>query len=370
MGKRELLLIAAFLIAGAIVYQVTAPPPAPGERSFSPSQLIEHIRRGVRGNRSSAEVTTRSMHPVEAGVTELRLAPRSSGDITITGEERTDIDAEFRVRSNGYDDDEAQRLAKESILTIDRDGARLVLKTTYPDPGVQRGTIALKVPANLSISFDGGSGEVVIARVAAVDLGNARGKAELRDISGRVSGNFRGGELRVTNAGSLKLTTIGADIRLERIRGETALNTRGGELKGSELAGPIDIDSSGSDIALEKLDKTTGILRINAVSGSVSVKGLRTEGRIDVRGAEVDVEVERAAPLAIYSEGGDSIEMTPPPGGYQLDAVANDGNLSLPAGLLEVATSGQERRATGPVNGGGPTITIRSARGNITVRAR
>jgi hypothetical protein len=370
MGKRELLLIAAFLIAGAIVYQVTAPPPAPGERSFSLGQLVEHVRRGVRGNRSSAEVTNRSTHPVEAGVTELRLALRDSGDVTITGEDRTGIDAEFRVRSNGYDDAEAERLAKESILTIDRAGSRLVLTTTYPDAGVQRGTIVLKVPANLSISFDGGSGELMIARVATVDLGNARGQARLRDISGRVSGNFRGGELQITNAGSLKLTTIGVDVRLEQIRGEATLNTRAGELKGSELAGPIDIDSTGTDITLEKLDKTTGILRINATSGSVTVKGLRTDGRIDVRGADVNVEVERAAPLAIYSEGGDPIEITPPPGGYQLDAVANDGTLTLPPGTLEVSTRDQEHRATGPVKGGGPTITIRSARGNITVRTR
>lgn len=369
MGKRELLLIAAFLIAGAIVYQVTAPPPAPGERSFSPGQLLEHIRRGVRGNRASAEVTTRSTQPVEAAVTELRLALRS-GDVTITGEDRIDIDAEFRVRSNGYDDAEAHRLASESALAIDRAGSRLVLKATYPEAGSQRGTIALKVPAHLSISLDGGSGELVITRVATVDLGNARGQARLRDISGRVSGNFRGGELHVTNAGSLKLTTIGVDVRLEQIRGEATLNTRAGELKGTELAGPIDIDSTGTDITLEKLDKTTGILRINAVSGSVTVKGLRTEGRIDVRGADVTVEVERAAPLAIYSEGGDPIEITPPPGGYQLDAVANDGTLTLPPGTLEVATSDREHRATGPVKGGGPTITIRSARGNITVRAR
>ncbi len=58
------------------------------------------------------------------------------------------------------------------------------------------------------------------------------------------------------------------------------------------------------------------------MQGSVSVKGLRTEGRIDVREADVDVVVDRAAPLAIYSEGGDSVDLTPPDGGYQLDAVA------------------------------------------------
>ena len=111
---------------------------------------------------------------------------------------------------------------------------------------------------------------------------------------------------------------------------------------------------------LEKLDKTAGILRINAVSGSVSVKGVRTEGRIDVRGADVDV-VMTAPRRSRYRRGGDPIEITPPAGGYQLDAVASDGIISLPPGTLEVATSGQEHRATGPLNGGGPTITIRSA---------
>ena len=35
MGKRELLLVVGFVIVGVVVYQVTAPPPAPGERGFS-----------------------------------------------------------------------------------------------------------------------------------------------------------------------------------------------------------------------------------------------------------------------------------------------------------------------------------------------
>ncbi len=66
MGKRELLLVAAFVIVGALVYQFTAPPPAPGERSFSLSQLIGNVRRQVRGNRAQADTTTTTDHPVAA----------------------------------------------------------------------------------------------------------------------------------------------------------------------------------------------------------------------------------------------------------------------------------------------------------------
>ena len=43
----------------------------------------------------------------------------------------------------------------------------------------------------------------------------------------------------------------------------------------------------------------------------------------------MDVVVDRAAPLAIYSEGGDSVDLTPPAGGYQLDAVASNADVTV-----------------------------------------
>jgi hypothetical protein len=368
MGKRELLLIVMFVIMGTVVYQFTAPQPAPGERSFSLSRIIESMRREVRGNRASAEVTTATTHAVDAAVTELRVVLR--GEVTLTGEDRKDISAELRVHSSGYDDAEAHRLATESVLSVDRAGGRMIVSVKFPRVGVQRGRLVLKVPARLETAYDATSGRLEIAGVAAVDLLNSRGDAQIRNITGRVGGAHRGGTIVITDTGPVKLSAVGSDVRLERIRGEVTLNTRSGEVKGRELAGPIDIDANGTDVELDKFEKTTGILRIKAQDGSIAIEGLRTEGRIDVRGADVDVTVDRAAPLAIYSDGGDTVEITPPAGGYQLDAVASHSTVTVANETVPVVTNGQEQRATGPVNGGGPTITIRSGRGSITVRAR
>ncbi len=58
MGKRELLLIAGFLMVGTMVYFATAPEPAPGERGFSISRIMDEVRREVSGNHASAEVVT------------------------------------------------------------------------------------------------------------------------------------------------------------------------------------------------------------------------------------------------------------------------------------------------------------------------
>lgn len=370
MGKRELLLIAAFVVVGAIVYQFTAPPPAPGERSFAPGNIIDHVRRAMRGNRASAEVVTKSTYDVDSGVTELRFSDLRSASLTVTGEDRANIEAELLVHSNGYDDAEAQRLAKETALRVDPAGSRLTFSVSYPDAGIQRSTITLKVPSRLAVRLQGGGRELTFRQIAALELGNARGTVDVREVAGPVSGAQRGGELHITNAGSIKLSTNGTDVRLEQIRGEATLTMRGGELRAKELAGPIDLDTQGVDITLERLEKTTGIVRVNAVGERLKVGGLRTEARFDLRSVDVEVTLDRGAPLAIYSEGGGSIEITPPPGGYHLDAVTKNGEINVPEGTIEVTTSGDERRANGPIHGGGPTITVRSAHGDVTVKER
>jgi hypothetical protein len=367
MGKRELLLIAAFVILGAIVYQFTAPPPAPGERSFSPGRIIESLRREIRGNRASAETTSTSVHPVDSGVSELRVM--RSGELTITGENREDIGAHLWVQSNGYDEAEARRFVKESTLKIQPAGSRIIAEVTFPQGGRQRARLMLKVPARLRVSLDSVSG-VKLTDVGEVELFNTRGEAQLRKVAGRVTGTHRGGSLLIADSGPLKLTTFGADVNVQRIRGEVSLTTRSGDLKGTELTGPIEIDANGTDVVLERLEKATGMLRINAASGSVTVKGLRTEGRIDVRGSRVDVIVDRAVPLAIYSDGRETVSLTPPAGGYTLDAVAGNAEITVADGAVPIVTNGQEQRAAGAVKGGGPTIAIRTARGPITVRAR
>jgi hypothetical protein len=89
----------------------------------------------------------------------------------------------------------------------------------------------------------------------------------------------------------------------------------------------------------------------------------------------VDITIAKAAPISVYSEGDEPIELTPPPGGFTLDARASHGRISLPEGFDSrvTVTSGEsetEQRANGAVRGGGPTITLRANRGDIRIRPR
>ncbi len=367
MGKRELMLIAVFVIAGALVYHATAPDPAPGERRFSWGQMVDHIRREIRGNRASAEATKSTRRPVGPVIAELKVNSRM-GELTIIGEDRTDIEADLTVRSNGFDEAEAQRLAAETRLQIEEAGSRLVATVIYPREGSQR-TVRLmfKVPARLQLMLEARGGPVNVTGVAGVEFTSSRGEARVRKV-GAVTGSYGGGELLVADARSVKITTNGTEVELERISGGTTISIRSGELKGTELAGALEIDSQGTQVSIDRSEKISGVLKVKAVGGGLTVKGLQTDARIDARNAEIDIVAARAAPLGVYSEDGGSVEITPASGGYQLDARSAGGAINVSDASITTARTGDEQRASGAVNGGGPTITVRSARADITIR--
>jgi hypothetical protein len=70
----------------------------------------------------------------------------------------------------------------------------------------------------------------------------------------------------------------------------------------------------------------------------------------------------------IYNEADEPMDVTLPRAGFRLDALATDGRLTVAPGMPEVKTSASEQRSTGAVGNGGPTITLRASRGNITIK--
>ena len=376
MGKRELLLVAAFLIVGVVVYQATAPPSGPNERSFSISRILEHVRREMRGNRANAQETKVSTHELEPGTNEIRITG-SFAELTITGENRKDVELKHRVTSTGYDDAEAKALVTETMgmLKVDRGGGALRLIAEYPRPGSQRAFLTVLVPAGITVRVDQGAQRTQVSNVANLEM-TVRGETTLKKISGKASITHRGGRLIVEDVAGLKLALRGSDATVTSVRGDASFSLQGGELNATSIRGPIDVEAQGAEVTFRKLEEAQGPLRITAVSGSVTLDGLKGDARVDGRETEIDVAMSKAASVAIYNEGDEAIELTLPPGGFVLDARVTGARLSLPDGLrdaitlTESGTEDKEQRATGSVRGGGPTLTLRANRGDVVVRER
>src|SRR5262245_50962791 len=117
MGKRELLIIAAFVVMGIVAYQISAAPATDGRRRFSLATLMDRFREETSGRRASATVTTEGTVPLDPAVTEARIS--SVARVTVRGEARQDIGYTLLVESYGPDEGTARQNASRTTLSTD-----------------------------------------------------------------------------------------------------------------------------------------------------------------------------------------------------------------------------------------------------------
>jgi hypothetical protein len=381
MGKRELLLIAAFVLVGVVVYQATAPPADPSRRTWSVGGLINELRREVRGNQASAEAQSTTTIPAAEPVRELRLVV-GSVELKILGEERDDIEAALLVSSNAFDAAEAERTAKATRLKVDEAGAVVSMSIDFPREGRQRAALTLKVPARLELRIEKG-GSTQISNVETLMI-TGRGETTVSNIKGSVTATQRGNSLTLSNVGTLRLNTFsGAEAKISNVRGDATLSLQSGEVLASAIEGTVDIEARNCDLTLEGMEKVRKPIRINAINGEVVIRGVQTELRVDGRDTEIRVEQSAPAPIAIYNTGDEGVELAlPADGGYKLDAMTLDGRLTVDPSLeklgVKVAASTaeggdsgdarDEQRVAAVVRGGGPLVTLRARGGDIALR--
>ena len=373
MGKRELVLIAIFVVLGTLVYNFTAPPAAPGSEDVSLGGIFNKVRRGIQGSRETAPAQWTETIAIDSGVRQIRVNVSRPNDMTVTGEDRADIAAELRAVGRGYDQAEARAAAATARLKLERSGDAVVVSF---DPAAQRAlpknaridqlAIVLKVPRRLAIRVEPRTGRFIATNLASAEVMGSRGETRIGQIDGHLQLTHSGGRLEVEQVRSLKLSARSSRGSVKNVAAAFTLDASGGELDMGGITGPFDAELRNTILKLSDLKALKPPLRLNATGGRITVDGLRTEARLDGRDTDIDVTMAAAAPVTIYSTGED-IVVTAPPGGYTLDAVATEGQLRLEDGALKPQDE-TDQRVSGPVRGGGATLTLRVSRSNITVR--
>jgi hypothetical protein len=241
---------------------------------------------------------------------------------------------------------------------------------TFPKEARQRANITLRVPSRMRVSLGRISGRLFIEHTGDVELADSRGEAKIRELTGRLTATHRGGDFDAADLPAVKLTARGTDVRIARVRGDVTVQSQAGEILGSELEGPLNIDSNNTDVTLGRLERMRARIHVTAAGGTVKLQGVQSDTRVDARNAEVLVSLARPATLEVHAEGGEPVEITVPPGGFQIDAVATSGGrITAPEGLIEITSDEGEQRASGSVRGGGPMITVRAREGEIVLRS-
>jgi hypothetical protein len=367
MGKRELLIAVCFIAIGFIAYQLTAPPPKDGERGFSLSRIFSQIRSEMRSNSTRVQHKHEGTLPMSAELDELRLNPGRSSATIVTAEDRKDIAYELQVESTGPDEATALKYAKETALKTDDMGSALAISVFYPAGGRQTSTLTLRVPAALAVRLESGSRSRVKG-VRAVMLGAVSGETLLNEVKGAVTGTHRQGDLTVTRAGSVNLTLVSSRAKFSEIDRALTLNARAGESEVSQSRGTVEITATNSETTVTGHD---GPVQISGEGGVFRLKSPKKESRVDVRRAEVIIELQ--LPVSVTAFTTDETLRLELDGAVPIDldaSVSSGGSVQASDFSLHADKSGDASRLHHVFGDKGARVVLRNTRADIVIGKR
>lgn len=365
MGKRELLIIVAFVALGALAFELTAPP-APEGRGFSFSRWWQSARRGIHGNQAIGSATLRGEIDVNASVSELRVAGLNRG-VRIVGDDRKNIAWELHVESNGPDEATALAWAKKAKLKLDDLGTSLAVSVSFPSEGTQWGALILQVPTRLALKISGGSGGADVSEVAAVDFDRATGTVTVKDIAGAATGTQTNGELTIDGAAAVDMTLTNTRAKITDIRRGVMLNARNGRCEVTDIHGSVEIEQSNQETTVEG---PGGAMRVTGTGGRITIAHPQKEVKVDCRRTEVEVLLDTPAPMTLLTTDETLRLLLDGPPGINLDAVATEGasiraeDFDLPVKSAE----GEQRCSKMFGDASSPRVTLRAVRGSIVIR--
>jgi hypothetical protein len=367
MGKRELLLVGGFVLLGVLVYQLTAPASTDTTGAFAAwwARLRSHIQehRVEQPYERKAEVPV----PAEVKTVSVDLV---RGTVTIVGEARETIAVDAKGVVLGADAKMVAEVEKQISLKVAPDGSVLRVGIVVPggDELARRPrpslNVTIRVPSRLAVEAHQTGGELTVTDVAAIHLPKTSGRVRFARITGSVTGELERGSLDVERVGSVALKLHRCDARLEAIAGAFELEAQRCEIRARGVGGASTL----------KIEEVEGELEESV--GPVTLKGVGGEFRIRGARGPIDAESTRTTLILVPAEAvpitatvdRDQIEITLPRGGVEVDALAKQGDIRAPDGLLTFERDDDQVKATGTVRGGGPRIQLRTTRGDIVVR--
>jgi hypothetical protein len=318
--------------------------------------------------------------------------------------------SEVKVIAKNIEEDELslltmeQKAGKVEIKFKGEDSDNFVLELTIPSEmnlGIRTGggNIAIKGDLKGTADVRTGGGNISTGNINGktdistaggnISVGDINGDAELSSAGGDMKTGSINGDAKINTAGgnisigsvnkSAKISTAGGNIKLGDVGGKAEISTAGGNIKVGNITGSADISTAGGNINLESAN---GEVEASTAAGNMSLKNIR--GSIDGSTAAGNIYAELIPDGKVQSElnnavGNITLKI---PGDAKATIVATFNvliwsgddsdldNIESDFTPKEIKRSKEKKEieVTYELNGGGPTIELNVAMGQIQIR--
>ena len=336
------------------------------------------------------------------------------GSVRVQGSSQQDITYVIRTRSYVSDEKQARREFESYKITSSAHGDSAFIEGDWQGHrhNLCSGEFVIHVPRSLDLAkIETSGGGVTVTEIAGrVEAESGGGKIHLDDVGGPVTAQTGGDSIDIgTVNGDLHLETGGGGINISNAKGRVNATTGGGNIMLISSAQETTLEAGGGNIAVKKcggrlkvstgggnieLGDISGPVEIETGGGSIRLgwaKGVvRAEtgaGRIELNGvSSARAESGAGGILAKFissGERGDSVLETS--AGDIVVYIASDVAMTIRASIdlanghkiqsdfsdIRVTSEGgdwpgpKSFTAEGKLNGGGPTLKVRTTTGDI-----
>ncbi len=208
---------------------------------------------------------------------------------------------------------------------------------------------------------------VWVPRDFSVDLRSTTGPIRVEELSGKVRVRTLNGSIAIVGVdGPLILRSTNGAVSVNESRGDVAIRAGEGGIELSWVTGNVRVSTGKGDVRARHID---GLVEIRTDEGEVVLQQVR--GRVEAQTETGAIYASfLGAPEGQIETRRGSVEIILPRGaGVDLDARSADGTVELAADF-QLDGERADGYAIGNVNGGGPSLRIYTARGNVRLDRR
>ena len=339
------------------------------------------------------------------------------GNVTVTAGSEDEIVVKAHKTAWGATEAEAQADLDALQISLTQDGDKVTVKVTRPDEmnivgSTRLDTVALdiSVPAETAVTASTDFGDVTASGVKrGVELQTKFGKVEAKDAAGDVNleTDFGDVTLRTSRATSVRVSSKSGALILQEVEADDEVNlatdfgsitfdsgsaaaltvdTKSGAVKLSSLtvSRTVTAHSDFGELTLEQvngaaydLSSKSGAIRVEGAGGPV--KAHTDFGEVEITGGEavtLDLKTNSGAvryagtlgdgPHTVQTDFGSIWLTLPEDAALDLDLQTDFGKVKSD---LPVTLSGEfgDEQMRGVLNGGGPSLTVHTQNGNISL---
>jgi len=312
------------------------------------------------------------------------------GNVRVTGSDDAVVKVDQHKMVRSFNKQDADQADHQTVLELVRDGDRIVVRTNQERASNARRVscdLEVTVPRSVAIEGRGTYGDYDVTEInGGVDITSGNAGVRLNRISGKTKVDLQRSDIirAIDVKGDVYLEGRGSDIELENIAGQVSINgSYSGTLQFKNLAKPLHLESRNTDLTVAQVPGTIsmdlgeftgqnlgGPVHIVTRSKDIHVEEFTDSLQLETEHGDIDLKPVKLplAKIDARSRSGNIELELPATAKFELKATTNRGEVHNEFGdPLQTQTEGKGGTIKGSV-GQGPTITITTDRGSITVK--